>query len=182
VNSPRRTIRVWMILVAAMTLTTGLLGMLQTEKGSSTQFSLSSYYVNSAYSLDVLSISSSAVPFKWRGINVESSGTEAGNISTLTLAKDLTSSDLLNYHFVICNGFSTGGNGTENDGLIQPTQRWKSQFPCTEEGSWLMPGSVRICVIGKDEITANQQKSIERLVEGICHNCDIPAERVVYDF
>ncbi|MFI4912073.1 MAG: hypothetical protein ACIAQZ_10450 [Sedimentisphaeraceae bacterium JB056] len=181
-NTPRRTIRVWMVLVVAMTLTTGLLGMLQTEKGSSTQFSLSSYYVNSAYSLDVLSISSSAVPFKWRGVSLEKSSTEAGDISTLTLAKDLSSSDLLNYHFVICNGFGTGGEGTENDGLIQPTARWSNQYPCMEEGNWQMPGYVRICVIGDQKITAKQRKSIQSLIDGICHNCDISSDRVRYDF
>jgi hypothetical protein len=171
-----------MVLVVAMTLTTGLLGMLQTEKGSSTQFSLSSYYVNSGYSLDVLSISSSAVPFKWRGINVEISGTQAGNIETLAMAKELSSSDLLNYHFVICNDFSAGEEGSDNDGLIQPTVRWQNQYPCTEEGQWQMPGYVRVCVISDGSLTAKQRKSIESLVEGICHNCDITADRVQYGF
>ncbi len=177
-NAPNRTIRVWVILVAAMTLTTGLLGMLRPEKGSSTQFSLSSYYVNSSYSLDVLRISSSAVPFSWRGVSVETSGTEAGNISTLAMAKGLTSKDLLNYHFVIRNG----EDGISEDGFIEPTTRWKEQFPCTEEGGWLFPGYVRICLIGKDSITEKQMQSLEDLVEGIRHNCDIPAEKVQYDF
>ncbi len=181
-NAPKRTIKVWVILLAAMTLTTGLLGMLRNEKGSSTQFSLSSYYVNSAYSLDVLRISSNAVPFRWRGISVEQSNTEAGNISTLTMAKDLSSSDLLNYHFVILNGFNTGGVGSEEDGLIEPTIRWQSQYPCTEEGNWMRPGYVRICVIGDGVITERQLQSVESLIAGICHNAGIDADRVQYDF
>ncbi len=159
-----------------MACTTGVLNLLQTEKGSSTQFSLSSYYVNSAYPLDVLRISSSATPFKWRGISVEFSGTEAGNISTLTMAKDLTSSDLLNYHFVIANGEAD----VSNDGLIEPTARWENQYPCTEEGSWQSPGIVRVCVIGKKDMTEKQKQSIVNLVEGICRNCQIPSDGVVY--
>ncbi len=172
----KRTIRVWLILVVAMVLTTGVLHLLQTEKVSSTQFSLTSYYVNSASALDVLRISSSATPIKWRGISVEFSNTDAGNISTLTMAKDLSSSDFLNYHFVVCNDYTD----TADDGLIQPTARWENQFPCTEEGSWQSPGIVRICVIGKRDMTDKQRRSILNLVEGISRNCQIPSDAVVY--
>lgn len=175
-KTQKRTIRVWLTLVVAMATATGLLSLLQTEKGSSTQFSLSSYYVNSAYPLDVLRISSSATPFKWRGISVEFSDTEAGNISTLTMAKELTSSDLLNYHFVVCNDYTD----EMEDGLIQSTARWENQYPCTEEGSWQSPGVVRICVIGQKAMTEKQRLSITNLVKGICHNCQIPADRVMY--
>lgn len=179
-KTQKRTIRVWLALVVAMALTTAVLCVLQTEKGISTQFSLSSYYVNSAYPLDVLRINSSAMPFRWRGVSVEFSGTEAGNISTLAMAKNLSSSDLLNFHFVICNGYLTGGPGTSDDGLIQSTLRWENQYPCTEEGDWQNTTVVRICVVGKGFVTEKQRKSVMSLVDGICRNCDIPSDRVIY--
>jgi len=159
-----------------MTFATGVLYLLQDEKGNPSNFSLCGFYANSAYHLDVLQISASATPVKWRGISVEFSGTEAGSIPTLTMAKNLTSSDLLNYHFVVCNN----GIDTAEDGLIQPTLRWKDQNPCIEEGSWQSPGMVRVCVIGKKDMTAKQRQSIDNLVKGICNNCNMPDDAVVY--
>lgn len=179
-DTRRRTIRVWTILVMAMAVTSGLLFALQTEKGSSTLFSLSGYYVNSAYPLDVLRISSSATPFKWRGLSIEYSDTQQGDIASLAEAEELSSSDLLNYHFVISNGSINGNTDPLIDGLIEPTVRWQSQFPCTEQGSWQKTDCVRICVIGDGKITEKQSKSILSLVEGLCVNYDIPLESVDY--
>ena len=102
-----------------------------------------------------------------------------------SLAADggLSSSDLLNYHFVISNGSFDGQQDLSLDGLIEPTARWQSQFPCTEEGSWQKIDSIRVCIIGKgkDDVSEKQTQSILNLYKGLTTNYDIPLDRVDYN-
>jgi hypothetical protein len=115
---------------------------LDNQSPSGGPFSLASY--TNLSPVEQVSLSDKpADPANWNRIEISYSKTHLGNIKHLAASNGLSSSDDLNYHFVICNGSG------ETDGLIQATDKWRMQRPCLAGGNWYGTGrTIRVCVIG----------------------------------
>ena len=140
-------------------------------------FSLSEYYhlvpIEKVISSNIARSSSS-----WECIEVGYSGTKAGNIAQLASLSGLTSSENLNYHFVICNGL--GGS----DGQIQATEKWQRQWSSILDRSWYGTGqTIRICIIADGKtafVTDLQIKRTAVLVDALSRKFNIQSASIHY--
>ena len=172
-----RTIKVLVLLVAAMTAGAFILMALDRESISAGPFSLSSYtQLNPISQVAISPIN--ATEGKWSRIEVFYSNTANGSIASLVQSEDVSGPADFNFHLIVFNG--TG----ENDGQIAATNKWKSQLAPIPSKSWVgSSGTVRICVVA-DGITHNPTGSqIQRtaaLVEAISRKCNIASDHIRY--
>lgn len=172
-----RTIKVWVALLASMTIGASVLLALDGKSPEAGAFSLASYTRLEAVQ-DVLSTKAPLNTKSWNRIEVCYSNTIGGNIEILAKDAGLSSGDYLNCHFVVCNG--AGGD----DGLIQATQRWKKQYPALPEKDWYgNRDTVRVCVIGDGrdcKPTDAQLRRVNTLLDSLCQRCDILPVNIEY--
>ena len=172
-----RVSRVLICLVAAMTIGATVLMALDNQSPSGGAFSLASYTNLNPIAQVALTITP-ADPENWNRIEICDSRKTAGNIEQLAESAGLSSSNNVNYHFVICNG--AGGS----DGQIQPSEKWRWQRPCLPSGSWYGSGrTIRICTIADGSKTAPTDCQVKRtaaLAEALARKFDIPSQQILY--
>ncbi len=172
-----RTAKVLVSLVIAMTVGAFVLMALDRKSISAGPFSLSSY-TNLNPVADVARHVSTLTPHGWEGVEVYYSKTGSGGIDALAQLEQISSSNDVNFHFVICNGQGAV------DGFIEATKRWQMQRPCLPGGNWYGDsGSIRVCVIadGIGNIPTDCQiKRTTSLVELLSRQFQIAPARISY--
>lgn len=160
-----------------MTVGAFVLMALDNKAISAGPFSLASY-TNLNPVNDVARHISTLTPHDWQGVEVYYSKTNSGDIDALAKLARLSSSNDVNFHFVICNG-----DGAV-DGFIEATKRWQAQRPCLPGGNWYGDsGSIRICVIsdGLQNIPTDCQiKRATSLVELLSRKFNIAPAKITY--
>jgi len=172
-----RVVKVLAVLLASMTIGAIVLMTLGHNPPSAGPFSLWSYYclnpVKEAISTKVAQFSN-----RWNCIEIFYSGTESGNLESLTELNGFTDSADINCHFCLYNGF--GGI----DGQIQSTDRWLNQRSAIPGNNWYgSDQTIRICVIAEgtsSRPTDCQIKRIQILVEELRRRFSILPGSVYY--
>lgn len=172
-----RQVRVFMILLASMTVGTIVLMALGNNPPLAGAFCLSRYYRLDPIET-VITSRANQLPGRWDRIEICYSGTKSGNIKQLASKDGLTNPDEINCHFVICNGSGA------SDGQIQVTERWQKQMSIiTDQSKQNSYKTIRICVISDDETsipTDFQVKRKEALVEGLLRRFDISPDSIFH--
>ncbi len=172
-----RVSRVLICLVAAMTVGATVLMALDNQSPSGGAFSLASYTNLNPIAQVALTITP-ADPENWNRIEICYNKMPADNIEQLAESVGLSSSNDVNYHFVICNG--AGGS----DGQIQPSEKWRWQRPCLPSGNWYGSSqTVRICTIANGSKTTPTDCQVKRtaaLVEALARNFNISSQQISY--
>ena len=172
-----RVVKVLAILLASMTVGAIILMTLGHNPPSAGPFSLWSYYclnpVKEAISSRVAQFSN-----RWDHIEIFYSGTESGNLESISELNGLTDPIDINWHFCLYNGF--GGV----DGQIQSTDRWQNQRSSIPGGNWYgSDKTIRICIIAdgtSSRPTDCQIKRMQILVEELCRRFSILPGSVHY--
>ena len=140
-------------------------------------FSLSGYY-HLAPVKKVISYNVTRTSRHWERIEINYSGTNAGNIKQLAALNGLVSPEDLDCHFVVCNGLGA------DDGQIQPTARWQGQWSISPvRVSYGGVQVIRICVIADNKSvypTNFQRQRTEALVEVLSRKFDIQPASIYY--
>jgi hypothetical protein len=159
-----------------MTAGAAVLMALDNQSISAGAFSLASY--SSLGSIDSVTITRQpATADRWDRIEIYYSNTKGGDLAQIASLAGLTTSDDLNFHFLVCN--SLGGL----DGQIQATEKWLNQWSALPSGGWYGSSkTIRVCVVGeKPEGASNYQVSrTEELVENLARSFNIPATSIHY--
>jgi len=165
------------MLLVSMTSGAVILMILGDNPPSAGAFCLSSYYKLASADQVVASHVGQATGRWWR-IEICYSGTRGGNTEWLAYLQGLPSPQVLDYHFVICNGF--GGE----DGQILATQRWgNQQWVRSTQTGYPSDGTIRICLVADGRsacATDCQIKRVESLVDTLCKQLAIAPESVSY--
>ncbi|MFA5422717.1 MAG: hypothetical protein WC374_02545 [Phycisphaerae bacterium] len=175
-NQPR-VAKVLVALLASMTVAAILLLVMGSNPPSAGPFSLSTYYRLDPISNSVISDATQSAD-RWNCIEIYYSGSTAGNIEQLASLSGITSPDLIDCHFVVCNGL--GGS----DGQVETTARWKKQWSVLSSRTWYgTPQTIRICVVGDANhrlATSSQIRRVEHLVDTLARKFDIEPASIYY--
>ncbi len=170
-----RTLKILVSLVASMTVGGGVLMLLDRQGPSQGAFSLASYT-----RLDSVenALAHNGQTYAWDRIEVFYSQTPAGTLDTYAQWKQLSSTDELNFHFMIYNGLES------TDGLIVSTNRWLKQRPCLPNKEWYGTSqTIRICVIGdgvKNLATDSQIRRTWNLIDKLKRRMNITSDNIVF--
>ena len=164
-------------LVAAMTLGAIILMALDSKSISGGAFSLASY--SSLGSIkQAITVQNSASARRWERIEVFYSKTSGGNLEQLASLSGLTSSEDVNFHFLLCNGL--GGI----DGQIFTTEKWLRQWSSLPDGAWNGgERTIRICVIASSTakpLTGSQLTRTAELIETLARKFNIDHNNILY--
>jgi hypothetical protein len=178
----RRTLTVLASLVIGMTLTSGVLLVL--EPGPVAPLSGVTLQSIDRSSLESPAdrLFNTAEPRDWQGIVIHDSGAEVGSAETLRRWHRKLGRGGLGYHFVVNNG------SKREDGLIELSDRWRNQ----QAGAYLTgEGSERfnrryvgISLIGagqREEFTRNQMQELAWLVRKLQQRYDIDPAHIHVD-
>jgi hypothetical protein len=175
-NQPR-VAKVLVALLISMTVGAVVLMALGNNPPKAGPYSLANYYRGDDVGEAIISRAPQP-PGRWKSIEICYSGTKAGNIEQLASLGGLASPEELNYHFCLCNGLG------EDDGRIQPTEKWQRQWSIKPGRTWYGSSqTIRICVIADGKSvrpTDCQIKRTEALVEALCRKFSIAPESVYY--
>ncbi|MFC1763407.1 hypothetical protein ACFL6U_15180 [Planctomycetota bacterium] len=171
-------LRVWkvlLVLLISMTCGAIILMGLGNNPPSAGAFSLASYY-----KLDppdaAVSACKTPILHGWQRIEITFSRTQGGDIEYLSSLEGLQNPSQLNAHFVVCNGVKG------DDGLIQPTQRWKLQQPTRPQRNWgLQNQTISICVVADTPSTPAtdcQMRRVSALVQTLSRKFRIDSESI----
>jgi len=160
---------VWSSLVGAMTLSAGLLLVLEPDpQPSRGPMSLSAEAAADA-SASLSAASSQAMeslaidPSRWDGVVIHLSGTEAGSPDAMDRQHRELGFGGNAYHFVITNG--DGGE----DGRVHATARWDDQadgrHTVGPDADWFNRRTIGICLVGDARGTAATDAQIGALVQ-----------------
>ncbi len=170
-----RTSRVIASLVACMTI--GALVLMALDKQSLTAgpFSLASYTnLNPVEKIASESLISEAQ--HWDFVEVYYSGTTAGDINQIAKFNGLSSSEDVNFHFVVCNG--------DRDGNIESTVKWGKQRAALPGQDWFGDNqTIRICVVADGVRALATDCQIQRttdLVEELARDFNISKKKIAY--
>lgn len=175
----RRTIVVLAALVMGMTLTSGLLLLLEPGPVAPlTGLTLTS--LDRSASPEQKLFDTSTTPRQWQAIVIHDSGSLTGSSRTLHQAHEQAGRDGLGYHFVVNNG--TG----EEDGVIEMGFRWPRQLAGQyveggEDAQWFNENAIGICVVGdvdRESPTVAQRAELLWLVQQLQARFNIPRDRV----
>ena len=174
-----RTVKVWVSLMAAMTVGALALMALDSQPLSAGAFSLATYTSLNPIEEVTLPLPG-ATTLNWNAVQVYYSQTATGSIEDLAEVNHLNSAEDVNFHFIVHNG--TG----KDNGLIRSTHKWRTQKPCLPGGNWYGPsGTIRICVIA-DGITtmpsASQMKRTADLIESLARKFNLSPEQFSYPY
>lgn len=175
-NQPR-VAKVLTALLASMTVGAVVLMAIGSNPPSAGPFSLSTYYRLDPIEQTIASEATQASD-RWNCIEVYFSGTAAGNIDQLASLSGLSSADLIDCHFVVCNGL--GGS----DGQVEATKRWQRQWSVIPSRTWYgTPQTIRICVVadGQERLATNSQlRRTEHLVDKLARRFNIEPGVIYY--
>jgi hypothetical protein len=160
-----RTTKVLIALTASMTVGGFILMSLDNHGPARGAYSLASYLRLDPVEEVVLS-SLRTQKTAWTGIEIYYSGTAQGNLN------QMFSEGKTGFHFLVCNG-----HGAE-DGQISFTPYWTSQKYMDPSDS-----TIRIYVVANrntNPVTGSQWKRTSALVDSLCRNFNIPAEKIRY--
>ncbi|MCK5564803.1 MAG: hypothetical protein KAJ07_06115 [Planctomycetes bacterium] len=170
-----RTSRVIASLVASMTI--GALVLMALDKQSLTAgpFSLASYTnLNPVEKIATESLISEAQ--HWDFVEIYYSGTMAGDIEQLAKFNGLSSSEDVNFHFLVCNG--------NRDGNIDSSMKWWKQRAALPGQDWFGDSqTIRICVVADGVRTLATDCQIQRtndLVEELARDFNISKKSIAY--
>ncbi|MEM1109038.1 MAG: peptidoglycan recognition family protein [Planctomycetota bacterium] len=179
----RRTILVLGSLVVGMTLTAGLLRVL--EPGAVPPIAgvtLMSIERNAAERPEDKLFNTSTPAHEWRAIVIHDSRTLMGSYDAIDKAHRKAGKDGCGYHLVVNNG--TG----DDDGRIELGYRWKFQesgdYLVGANAPWYHQNAIGICVVGdadEQPFTDAQTRELTWLVRQLQQKHDIPAEYVFVD-
>ncbi len=161
-------------LVASMTVGALVLMALDDRPLSAGAFSLASY--SRLNSIDQI-VESRAVAkaSRWDRIEIYYSRTKGGNLEQIAALNGHTSSEDVNFHFLICNGL--GGS----DGFVSASEKWQRQWSCLPGRNWYGSGqTIRICIVGDGVATDSQIKRLGTLAESLCRRFNISKGDVIY--
>lgn len=176
-SNQARTSRIIISLIASMTIGAIVLMALDNHSLSAGAFSLAGY--TNLNPIEQVTLNS-VIPDKqkWDFIEVYYSGIESGDIEEITRFDGLTSSEDVNFHFLVCNG--TGGA----DGKIQATAKWRKQRAALSGQDWFGNNqTIRICVVadGLEFLPTDcQLKRVTGLVEVLARKFNISSQRISY--
>lgn len=170
-SQKNRTVKIWVSLVAAMTVGAVVLMALDNQKISAPAFSLSSFQKleNVERSIN-LSINAEKADFS--SISIEYSNTIGGSIDNIALSQGTTNPANADFHFLIGNG-----DGAP-DGEIITTKRWKNQN-LLDSGS----KNIKILVVSDGTSvrpTDTQIKRLSTLVNTLVRKFDIDSDKIVH--
>lgn len=146
-------------LVAAMTVTSGLLMLL--EPGPIAPMpGVALQSIDHAASPQDKLFNTEAVQVRWGSVVIHDSRTPQGSAQTLDHVHQQLGRGGLGYHFVIDNG--PGGD----DGKIEVGFRWSSQAPGSlyDGGAQTRPDTIGICLIGDGEHGRFTEAQLDQLV------------------
>jgi hypothetical protein len=172
-----RTIRIFISLVASMSIGALALMALDSHSFSAGPFSLASY---TSLSSPEQAAGDIAVPdaHSFQQIHIEYCTASVGNIEQLAAANDLPKPEDLDFHFVVFNGF----DGI--DGEIVATEKWFTQRPVASiSGNGECAQAIEIRVISnaiETKPTDCQVKRTADLVESLARKCNIPMNNIHY--
>jgi N-acetyl-anhydromuramyl-L-alanine amidase AmpD len=177
----RRTRVVWVVFLAAMTLSTGLLA-LRDAQGPSGFLLTSVDLVGNRPAADfIFDIEKPLDRKRWTGIVIHHLGDPAGDPESITRRHLSKGYQGLGYHFLIGNGNGLG------DGVIHVGYRWNQQQPGahvpgrSQLASHHNQHSIAICVIGNGDrrpFTDRQMAQLASLVQRLQAQLKIPARNV----
>lgn len=180
----RRTLIVWGALVAAMTVVSGVLMLMEPRPlAPSVAGQVLSVLDSGPSDVEAIFDTHPAPgPARWQAIVIHHSGQSFGNAQTLAEQHRAAGRGGLGDHFVIGNGDGAG------DGEVQVGYRWTNQLPGAQvHGSvgghdrWYNQHAVEICLIGNGDDhapTTAQMQQLVHLVTALQRRLDIPADRV----
>jgi hypothetical protein len=172
-----RTIRIWVALIASMSIGAVVLMALDKNCPSAGAFSLASYTRLDPVEKIVTDVEILHT-HAWNRAEICFSDTAAGGIEDLSKLSKVEDGQAINFHFIICNGVGA------KDGLVESTNRWKEQMPAMPEKEWYgSPQTIRICVIGdgvKVMPTDAQLKRTSALVETLSRKFSIDKKHISY--
>jgi hypothetical protein len=175
----RRTVMVWSIFVASMSIVSALLAM--HDPAPTSGFVLTNVEVIGPKPAGdaIFQISKPLDRQRWTGIVIHDSGTPAGDADSIHREHLGLGYKGLGYHFLIGNGNGLG------DGVIHVGFRWNEQLPGAHV---LGPNamhhnqhSIAICLIGNGDrrsFTDNQLTQLATLVRRLQQQLRIPAKNV----
>lgn len=176
----RRTLVVLVSLVAAMTLASGLLLVLEPTAPGRPRFGMALQNVHEQASGDVQLFDTEAPvePGRWQAIVIHDSGTLIGSAATIDRAHKRLGRGGLGYHFVI------NGSG-KNDGQIERSPRWRLQnsgaHSAGDRSDWFNEHAIGVCLIGdlsRQPVSATQMEQLVWLVQRLQSRLKIPAGHV----
>jgi len=174
-NQPRAA-RILICLIVAMTAGAAILMALDHQSISAGAFSLASYSSLGPIS-DIIMSKEPVNIGRWDKIEVFYSNTKGGNLNQLASLNGLSSSEDLNFHFLICN--SLGGI----DGQIQATEKWLNQWSAIPGGTWYGGNNtIRICVISEGQKAASdyQMSRAQELIQALSRKLNIEKTNISY--
>lgn len=175
-GSQPRAARILICLVVAMTAGAAILMALDHQTISAGAFSLASYSSLGPIS-EIIATNEPTNNRRWDKIEVFYSNTKGGNLNQLVSLSGLSSSEDLNFHFLVLN--SLGGI----DGQIQATAKWLNQWSAIPGGTWYGSGNtIRICVIGEGQKAASdyQMSRTEELIQELSRKFNIEKSNISY--
>lgn len=173
----KRTITVLAALVIGMTLTSGILLILEPGPVAPlTGVTLQSIDTTITPEDRLFDIPQ---PLDWRAIIIHDSGTRTGSAETLSAAHEQLGKGGLAHHFVINNG------SRETDGTIEIGFRWSSQligaYLHGERADWYNRHGIGICLIGdgdQDGFSDAQLRELIWLVRELQARFNIPKSEI----
>jgi hypothetical protein len=180
----RRVRVVWISFLGAMTLTGGLLLLLDGRPvpridGLSLSPLAAATGVGSGVADPVFQTRRPLDRQRWQAIVIHHSGSTAGSPATIEREHEARSFKGLGHHFIVGNGSGM------DDGQLHLGYRWLDQLPGAHaagtSGDWFNQHAVSICLVGDGNRRAFSAAQIERLrtlVAALQAQLQIPAERV----
>ncbi len=151
--------------------------VLDNKSISAGAFSLASYSSLGPIS-SVVTSRQAVTAERWDRIEVYYSNTNGGNVDQLASLSGLTSSDDVNFHFLVCNSLGA------LDGQIESTEKWRNQWSALQGGTWYGTSkTVRICVIGREKGAPASDYQLTRtaeLTEVLSRKFNIQHSKIVY--
>ncbi len=159
-----------------MTAGAAILMALDNKSISAGAFSLASYSSLGPISSVVASRQAVSAD-RWNRIEIFYSNTDGGNIEQIASLSGLSSSDDVNFHFLVCNSLGA------LDGQIEATQKWRNQWSALAGGTWYGTSkTIRICVIGRKKgvVSGYQLTRIAELTNMLSRKFNILQSQIFY--
>ena len=174
----RRPLIVLVVLIASMTVASGLLMML--EPGPiTTPMRPISLRADAARPAGWTSLFDTADPRQWSAIVIYETGPDLGSLEQLTAAGSARAAGPLPYHFVIDDGHD------DPDLTIQASHRWRQQLDSAAatgpHRDWYDRHAISICLIGDSHsrrLDPVQMRHLGDLVQRLQRRFDIPPHLV----
>jgi len=150
----KRTLTIWVALLAAMSIGSGILIALEPRPMAPVGGLALSAVDRQPDALEaIFRTTSPLTPERWRQIVVHHSGQNMGDARSIGQLHQALGYGGLSYHFVIGNGDGAG------DGVIQVGYRWMRQ-----QDSVYAPRRIAICLVGNGDQVPPTEAQMEQLI------------------